>query len=162
MAGYLLSALSGRGAAPKGDPAARRITARGLFALALGGAVLSILNCGSAAAQANPGQAMTPPISQPLAPAHGAGGQGRGDSHHGGHHFPHPYPYPGFPVFVYPYGVGLMDGRGVDEVQFQPVNPAPFVPSAPPAPGARAPSAPYKPPSVEVAPGGIEIVRGPG
>jgi hypothetical protein len=65
------------------------------------------------------------------------------------------------PYFV-PFSTGAIDDDGTDAVQFNPVNTAPFAPPAPPTANDRVPAAPYKPPSVEIAPGGIEIVRGPG
>ena len=85
----------------------------------------------------------------------GGGGQGSGGNggHHGGHH--------DFPVFLTPYFEGFNDGGANDFAHAVPVNPQPFTPAAPPPPGSR-PVTPYKSPSVEVAPGGIEIVRGPG
>ncbi len=82
----------------------------------------------------------------------GGGDHGGGDHGHHGHHE--------FPVFVTPFFGGFVDDNNM-EVQAQPVNPQPFAPAEPPAPGSR-PVVPYKPPSVEIAPGGIEIVRGPG
>jgi hypothetical protein len=65
------------------------------------------------------------------------------------------------PYFV-PFSTGAIDDDGTDAVQINPVNPAPFAPPAPPTASDPAPAAPYKPPSVEITPGGVEIVRGPG
>ena len=86
-----------------------------------------------------------PPMLKPGGGDHGSGG------HHGHHEFP---------VFVTPFFGGFVDDNNM-QVQITPVNPQPFTPAESPPPGQR-PVAPYKPPSVEVAPGGIEIVRGPG
>ncbi len=86
-----------------------------------------------------------PPMLRPGGGDHGDGG------HHHGHHE--------FPVFVTPFFSGFIDDQNT-QVQISPVNPQPFKPAESPAPGGR-PIAPYKPPSVEIAPGGIEIVRGP-
>jgi hypothetical protein len=84
------------------------------------------------------------------------GGQGWGGNnggHHGGHR--------DFPVFFTPFFDGFNDGGANDFAHASPVNPQPFTPEPPPLPGSR-PVTPYKAPSVEVAPGGVEIVRGPG
>ena len=86
-----------------------------------------------------------------------SGGQGGGSNHDGGHHGGHH----DFPVFFTPFFDGFTDNGGTDSVQISPVNPQPFAPAAPPLPGGR-PATPYKAPSVETAPGGVEIVRGPG
>lgn len=85
----------------------------------------------------------------------GSGGNNGGGNNGGGHHGHHE-----FPVFVTPFFGGFVDDNNM-EVQAQPVNPQPFAPAESPTPGSR-PVAPYKPPSVEIAPGGVEIVRGPG
>jgi hypothetical protein len=87
----------------------------------------------------------------------GGGGQGwggNGGNHGGGHHHD-------FPVFFTPFFDGFNDDGGTEQVQIAPVNPQPFAPAAPPLPGGR-PETPYKAPSVEIAPGGVEIIRGPG
>ena len=102
----------------------------------------------------------TAPLPMLKPPSPGGGSQGGGQTgggnyggHHGGHH--------DFPVFFTPYFGGFMDDGGTDQVQIGPVNPQPFAPEPPPLPGGR-PQTPYKAPSVEIAPGGVEIVRGPG
>jgi hypothetical protein len=98
-----------------------------------------------------------PPMLKPPMPGGGDGGGhhdgGYGDGGHRGHH--------DFPVLLNPFFDGFIDNGDGGSVQTGPVNPQPFVPATPPAPGDR-PDQPYKPPSVEIAPGGIEIVRGPG
>lgn len=85
----------------------------------------------------------------------GNGGGDHGGDHGGGHRGHHE-----FPVFVTPFFGGFVDDSNM-QVQIAPVNPQPFAPAESPPPGSR-PVAPYKPPSVEIAPGGVEIVRGPG
>jgi len=90
-----------------------------------------------------------PPMLRP-----GGGNNGGGDHGDGNHHGHHE-----FPVFVAPFFSGFSDDQNM-QVQITPVNPEPFKPAESPAPGSR-PVPPYKPPSVEIAPGGIEIVRGP-
>ena len=140
----------------------------GLMAAALGA-----IGAGSAVAQDyfgrdTFGQIMTPFSSPPPMPAQGSGGQGpggdgHGDGHGGGQgdghdwHFHHR----GYPFFVYPYFTDSIQS-GTNAIQILPVNTAPFTPTTPPKAGERAPIPPYKPPSVEIAPGGIEIIRGPG
>jgi len=119
---------------------------------------LAALSAAPAGAQNAMGQIMTPFSTNTLPPAFT--GTGPGDGHHGDHdgHFRHNV----FPVYVFPYSPQFMDDGGTGSVQFNPVNPGPFAPAAPPTASDRTPAAPYKPPSVEIAPGGIEIVRGPG
>jgi hypothetical protein len=84
----------------------------------------------------------------------GQGGGGNGGNHSGGHHHD-------FPFFFTPFFDGFTNNGGTEQVQIGPVNPQPFAPAPPPLPGGR-PETPYKAPSVEIAPGGVEIVRGPG
>jgi len=72
------------------------------------------------------------------------------------------YSYSRSRAYFVPFSTGFIDEDGTDLVQINPVNPAPFAPPAPPTANDRAPLAPYKPPSVEIAPGDIENVRGPG
>ena len=123
-----------------------------------GSLVLVLGAAGAAVAQNSTGQftplpthtpapAMPPPMLKPGGDLHNWG-----TGHHHGHHE--------FPVFVTPFFSGFVDDNNM-EVQSTPVNPQPFAPAESPPPGSR-PVVPYKPPSVEVAPGGIEIVRGPG
>lgn len=133
-------------------------TVFGLAALAL-----PLSTAAPAAAQNATGQIMTP-FSTPTSPAPfagpGSGGAGTGGGHHDGHggagH------HHDFPFVVFPFWGGSFDDGGTSSVQINPVNTAPFAPPAPPAAKDRAPAQPYKAPSVEIAPGGIEIVRGPG
>ncbi len=118
-----------------------------------------------ALAQNAMGQIMTPfstnTPSPPMAGQDGGqGGGGHDDGQDGGHRGP--FHRPVFPFFVYPYAAGFIDDGGTASVRPQPVNTAPFAPPAPPAANDQALAGPYKPPSVEIAPGGIEIVRGPG
>ena len=107
----------------------------------------------------------TPPVLMPPAGGSNAGGNGGGN--HGGmgggngggwgHHRPRPY----YPPFAYwPYST-FYPGMATDNVKPQPVNPEPFKPTEPPTFGRQESTKPYAPPSVEIAPGGIEIVRGP-
>jgi hypothetical protein len=131
--------------------------------IALGLATLSLL-AGPAAAQNAMGQTLTP-FSTSANPDGGfshsgsggadSGGPGSGGGHHGGHNH-------GFPFVVFPFWSSSVDDGGTGSVQSNPVNTAPFAPPPPPTAAERAPTAPYKAPSVEIAPGGIEIVRGPG
>ena len=102
----------------------------------------------------------TAPMLKPPSPGgggQGGGGQGGGGNHDGGHHGGHH----DFPVFFTPFLDGFGDDGSTEQVQIGPVNPQPFAPQPPPLPGERTVT-PYKAPSVEVSPGGIEIVRGPG
>jgi hypothetical protein len=137
-------------------------TAQAWLLFGIAAATLAALAVKPAAAQDNMGQILTPfstsTMPQPFA-GPGSGGQD-GGGHHGDHggHFRHH----GFPIFITPFPGGFIDDGGVASIQSNPVNPAPFAPSAPPTANDRAPTPPYKAPSVEVAPGGIEIVRGPG
>jgi hypothetical protein len=71
------------------------------------------------------------------------------------------YFHSGSRAYFVPFSTGAIDDDGTDSVQINPVNPAPFAPAAPPTANDGPPAGPYKPPSVEVAPGGIEIIRGP-
>ena len=121
--------------------------------------VISLMSLAAtpAVAQNAMGQIMTPfSTNTPSPPAIGHNGGGHDGGHRG------PFHRPGFPFFFYPYGGGYIDDGGTASVYPQPVNPEPFAPPAPPTANDRAPAAPYKPPSVEIAPGGVEIVRGPG
>jgi len=95
-----------------------------------------------------PGMLQPPPTLRP--PVTGGSGSG-----HGGHHHPH---RPFIPFVYNPYFFG---DSATAAVQPEPVNPEPFAPTTPPAFGQQESTKPYKPPSVEIAPGGIEIVRGP-
>ena len=72
------------------------------------------------------------------------------------------YFHSGYRAVFIPFSTGAIDNDGTNWVQFNPVNTSPFAPPAPPTANDRAPAAPYKPPSVEIAPGGVEIVRGQG
>ncbi len=102
----------------------------------------------------------TPPVLIPGGGNNGGNGGGMGGGGHGGwgHHQPVPY----YPPFIYwPYGT-FSGGMVTQDVQAQPVNPEPFKPTTPPAFGRQESTKPYAPPSVEIAPGGIEIIRGPG
>ena len=137
-----------------------RLTPMGV---ALGLAALA-LPAGPAAAQNAMGQTLTPfstssnpdgGFTHPASGGPGSGGPGSGDGHHGGHNH-------GFPFVVFPFWSNSIDDGGAGSVQSNPVNTAPFAPPPPPTAAERAPTTPYKPPSVEIAPGGIEIVRGPG
>src|SRR5258706_1115926 len=113
--------------------------------IALGLATLS-LPAGPAAAQNAMGQTLTPfptsanpdgGFSHP-----GSDGAGSGGGHHGGHHH-------GFPFVGFPFWSNSLDDGGPGSVQSNPVNTAPFAPPPPPTAAERAPTAPYKPPSVE-------------
>ena len=133
---------------------------RALIFSSLATITLAALAVPPAAAQDNMGQIMTPfSTPPPMAMGHGSGGQGSGGGHHGDHDGG--FHHHGFPFFIYPYAGGYIDDGGTSSVQSNPVNAAPFAPPAPPAAAERAPTLPYKAPSVEIAPGGIEIVRGP-
>jgi hypothetical protein len=127
------------------------------FAIAMAALAISVAR--PAAAQNPTGMFTAPPIAPPvLIPGGGnGGGMGGGNGGNGWHHRPPPY-YPGF---VYPYSTFYPD-MATQYVQPQPVNPEPFKPTTPPAFGRQESTKPYTPPSVEIAPGGIEIVRGPG
>jgi len=124
------------------------------------GLLAMALAAGPAAAQDRFGQMMTPfstsatPQPFPTPSQRGVDG-GHHDGHRDGFHHR-------FPFFVFPFAGGFIDDRGTDSVQLNPVNTAPFAPAAPPTANDRTPAAPYRPPSVEIAPGGIEIIRGPG
>jgi hypothetical protein len=97
-----------------------------------------------------PGMLQPPMLRPPVTVAPGFG--------HGFKHFRH---RPFFPFVFFPSGVFFGNNSAAD-VQPEPVNPQPFVPTTPPAFGRQEsdPTKPYKPPSVEIAPGGIEIIRG--
>jgi hypothetical protein len=71
------------------------------------------------------------------------------------------YFHSGSRVFV-PFSTRAIDDDGIDAVQIKSVNPALFARAALPTANDRAPVAPYKPPSVEIEAGGVEIVCGPG
>ena len=137
---------------------------QGWILFGIAAVVMAALIAKPAAAQDSMGQIMTPfstpAMAQPFT-GPGSGGQGQGG---GGHHGDHggPFHRHGFPIFVFPFSGGFIDDGGAASVQINPVNPAPFAPLAPPTANDRVPIPPYKPPSVEIAPGGIEIVRGPG
>ena len=60
-----------------------------------------------------------------------------------------------------PYWAGATDEDGADALQNNPANTA-FPTQSSPTADTRTPATPYKPPSVDIAPGGIEIIRGPG
>ena len=126
--------------------------------------VLAASSAAPAAGQNAMGQILTPfsaNTPSPTSIGQGSGGQGLGGGwQHGGHDGQ--FHRHAFPIFVYPFSTGFVDDGGTGSVQFHPVNTAPFAPPAPPTANDRAPTLPYKPPSVEIAPGGIEIVRGPG
>lgn len=142
------------------------VLARAAVPAALGLAVFG-LTAMPAAAQNTMGQ-LTPfstaaspaPFMGPITGTTGSGGSGSGGGHHdgGGDQFHHH----GFPFVAFPFWGGSLDDGGTGSVQINPVNTAPFAPPAPPTANDRVPAAPYKPPSVEIAPGGVEIVRGPG
>ena len=142
------------------------------YGLLIAAGSFALLLTGSAAAQNSTGlltpfstaaqpSAFAPPMLRPGTGGNNGGGNNGGGSNgggshgDGGHHGHHE-----FPVFVTPFFGGFSDDNNM-EVQAQPVNPQPFAPAESPLPGSR-PVAPYKPPSVEIAPGGVEIVRGPG
>ena len=129
----------------------------GYAALFAAGSFALLLAARPAAAQNSTGQFTAPPINTPTLPMlkPGNGGGDHGGDHGGGHRGHHE-----FPVFVTPFFGGFVDDSNM-QVQIAPVNPQPFAPAESPPPGSR-PVAPYKPPSVEIAPGGVEIVRGPG
>jgi hypothetical protein len=130
------------------------ILATGLVgALAMGGALPAMAQ--NSMGLLTPFSTNTAPLPT-LKPPMPGGGDHDGGRHDGGHHGHHD-----FPVFVTPFFNGFIDGGDSQSVQIGPVNPEPFTPAPPAAPGER-PDTPYKPPSVEIAPGGVEIVRGPG
>jgi hypothetical protein len=129
-------------------------------------AIALALSLGRPAAAQNPtGQFTAPPHITPpvLIPGGGNIGGGNESGTGGGnggdwwHHRPPPY----YPSFAYPYSTFYPD-MATQYVQPQPVNPEPFKPAMPPAFGRQESTKPYAPPSVEIAPGGIEIIRGPG
>ncbi len=134
------------------------------FVYAIAIIVLALSFARPAAAQNPTGQfrpfpPSTPPVVMPPAGGGHGGGHGGGTGHGNGgwgHHRPY------YPPFVYwPYST-FYPGMATDNVQPQPVNPEPFKPTTPPAFGRQDSTKPYAPPSVEIAPGGIEIIRGPG
>jgi hypothetical protein len=86
----------------------------------------------------------------------GGGGNGGGNSGGGSHHHGN-----NVPALVFPWTMGEFDDLQTPEIQSQPVNTAPFAPTLSGSAPGNPPAQPYKPPTVEVAPGGIEIVRGP-
>jgi len=121
-----------------------------------------------APASAQNASGMLTPFSTPQAPVFsatgGSGGGNRGGGHHGGgdggdfHH----HHGENFPAAVFPWWIGPVDVLETPDIQSLPVNTAPFAPPSPPGPASSGSPKPYKPPSVEIAPGGIEIIRGPG
>ena len=141
------------------------IATRIASAIAMAALALSFARPAAAQNPAMPAPSGTPPVLMP--PASGGNGGGSGGGNHGGmgsgngggwgHHRPRPI----YPPFVYwPYST-FYPGMATDNVQPQPVNPEPFKPTTPPTFGQEKPAKPYAPPSVEIAPGGIEIIRGP-